>query len=217
MEKIFPGVFRSGNRLLTRNLVPGFRSHSEELVSEGGREYRVWSPSHSKPAAAIAKGLKTFPVKPGSRILYLGVANGNTACFFSDIVGPEGLVYGVEISARSIRDLNPLAMKRKNIIPVLANARLPEKYSWIEKVDVVYQDVASSDQSEILVRNCGRFLRKGGYAILAIKSRSIDVTKKPGIVYREELEKLKRHFAILEKKKLDPFEKDHLFVVMKAV
>lgn len=215
MKQLFPSVWMDGKRILTRNLIPGFRGHSEELVQFQGEEYRVWEPSHSKPAAALAKGLRTFPLGPGTKILYLGAANGNTASFFSDIVGPEGVIYAVEISPRSMRDLSGLAEKRKNIVPILANAKLPDTYSWVEKVDVLYQDVATPDQGEILIRNGKRFLKPGGTAMIAIKSRSIDVTRAPEEVYRQVLEKLKAFFSVLEKKKLDPLEKDHLFLVMK--
>jgi fibrillarin-like rRNA methylase len=44
-------------------------------------------------------------------------------------------------------------------VPIIADARKPEDYAWLEKVDVVYEDVASDDQSPILVRNAERFLR----------------------------------------------------------
>lgn len=215
MRALFSGVFMDGKQLLTQNLIPGYRSHSEELVSLGGKEYRVWDPHHSKPAAALAKGLKQFPLKEGMKILYLGAANGNTASFFSDIVGPDGAIYAVEISPRAVQDLAALAEKRKNIVPILANAKLPASYGWVEKVDLLYQDVATSDQSEILIRNAKLFLKKEGFALLAIKSRSIDVTENPEVIYRQELEKLERHFIVMEKRRLDPFEKDHLFVVMK--
>lgn len=203
------------NKILTKNLVPGFRSHSEEIVKKSSGEYRVWDPSHSKAAAALAKGLKGFPIKKGCKILYLGAANGNTVSFFSDIVGKEGIIYAVEISERSMRDLTALAEKRSNIVPILANAKLPSKYSWVEKVDVLYQDVATSDQSEILIRNAKSFLKKGGSALIAIKSRSIDVTKKPGDIYKQEKKKLEKHFKILESIRLDPFEKDHLFLSLR--
>jgi len=215
MDKLCPDVFISEKKILTKNLVPGFRSFSEELVEEGGEEFRVWDPYHSKAAAAIAKGLKTFPIKKGTKILYLGIANGNTSSFLSDIIGPEGIIYGIEVSERSIRDLNTIAARRKNIIPILGNAKLPQSYDWIETVDVIFQDVATDDQTEILIRNAKLFLKERGYALLSLKSRSIDVTKNPENVYRKETEKLKKTFRIIEKKRLDPFELDHCFIVMK--
>jgi fibrillarin-like pre-rRNA processing protein len=215
MKEIFPRVWRKGEFILTENLIPGSKVYGEQLIREKKVEYRVWNPYRSKPAAAIARGLRNFPLKKGMKILYLGIASGTTASHFSDIIGKEGVIYGVEISERSIRDLNYVAENRGNIIPILANAKKPEDYSWVEPVDVVFQDVATGDQSEILIRNCEKFLEPKGFALISIKSRSIDVTKTPKEIYRQELSKLEKHFEILEKVELDPYEKDHMLVVMR--
>lgn len=216
MKELFPGVWKDRGRLLTRNLVPGFRSYTEQLVTIGGAEYRVWDPNRSKLAAAVMKGLKIFPVKEGMKVLYLGAAQGYTPSFFSDIVGSDGVVYAVEVSERAFRELNPVAEKRGNIVPILADARKPQEYDWIETCGLLYQDVATSDQPEILVRNCGAKLKPGGLAAMAIKSRSIDVVKEPGKVFRETLEKMKPHMELVEKVVLDPFEKDHMLAVFKS-
>jgi fibrillarin-like pre-rRNA processing protein len=210
-----PGVMRSGNRLFTRSLVPGSRGFAKSLTKIKGGEFREWDPYRSKAAAAILKGIGNFPIGEGSRLLYLGISSGSTASFFSDIIGPGGVIYGVEISGRSMRDLTTLADTRGNIVPVLADARRPEKYSWIEPVDVVYQDVATNDQSEILIRNCGEFLIPRGFAMLAIKARSIDVTRPPREIFRQEQTKLKKHFRILDMIELEPYERDHAFLVMR--
>ncbi len=215
MKQLFPNIWKRGRQILTRNLVPGSRGYTEQLVTIAGKEYRVWDPNRSKPAAAITKGLKNLPLRPGMKILYLGIASGQTASYFSDIIGPEGIIYGVEISERTFRELNPVAEKRGNMVPILANARKPEEYNWIEPVDLVYQDVATDDQSEILIRNCKAFLKPDGTAMIAIKARSIDVTKDPDIIYKQEEKKLKKEFRIMEKIKLDPYEKDHAFFVLK--
>ena len=217
MKQIFPGVWKKGNRLFTKNLLPGDKTYTKTLLKFKGNEYREWDPYRSKPAAAILKGLKTFPLKKGMKILYLGIANGTTASFFSDIIGKEGVIYGIEISERSIRDLNPVAEKRGNIVAILGNAKLPNEYSWIEKADIVYEDVATDDQSEILIRNCKEFLKPDGFAMIAIKARSIDVVKPPKTIYKQEISKLQKHFKILEKIELDPYEKDHMFLVMRWV
>lgn len=215
MQEIFSGVWKEGNKLLTRNLSPGKKVYTEQLFKIKGVEYREWIAYKSKAAAAITKGLKTFPLKFGDKVLYLGASSGTTPSHFSDIVGEQGVLYAVEISERSVRDLNVLAGDRPNIIPILANARLPDSYNWIEKADIVYQDVATDDQSEILIRNCEKFLKQQGTAMIAIKSRSIDVTKDPKEIYKQELEKLEKHFKVVEKVELDPLEKDHMFVVLK--
>jgi fibrillarin-like pre-rRNA processing protein len=214
MKQLFPGVWKRGKEIFTQSLISGDRSFTKSLIKSGGMEFREWNPYRSKPAAAIANGLKTLPVRKSMKILYLGISFGTTASFFSDIIGRDGVIYGVEISERSIRELNQVAERRKNIVPIFADAKKPQDYSWIEPVDLVYQDVATNDQSEIIMRNAQKFLKPGGYAMIAIKSRSIDVTKRPGEIYARELEKLKRTFKIVEKLQLDPYEKDHLFVVM---
>ena len=213
MQPVFPGIWRHNGRLLTRNLVSGVQ-YSETLVRQAGVEYRTWDPNTSKPAAAMEKGLKHFPLRPGQIVLYLGIANGKTASFFSDILGSDGLIYGIEISPRSLTDLTPVAEKRGNIVPILADARMPERYPPIEKADIIFQDVATNDQSDIAIRNARQFLKKGGFVLLSLKSRSIDVVKKPDEVYAQEEKKLKTYFTILEKVRLDPYEKDHMFYVL---
>ena len=215
MKTIFPGVLKDGKRLFTKSLVPGQKNFTKSIVKRGKEECREWDPNKSKAAAAIMKGIRNFNLKKNDKVLYLGIASGSTASFFSDIIGNNGVIYGVEISERCVRDLNTVAEKRGNIVPILANARKPDDYSWIEPVDVVFQDVATDDQSEILIRNCQHFLKKKGTAMIAIKSRSIDVTKPPREIYKQEVAKLQKGFKILDRVELDPYEKDHLFLVLK--
>jgi len=215
MDEVFHGVFRQGKTLFTRSMKAGLKLFSENASSKGGIEYREWDPSRSKPAAAIARGLKDFPLKEGSKVLYIGIASGQTAAHFSDIVGPSGVIYGVEISERCFRELLPVSQALGNIVPILADARKPETYPWIERVDAIMEDVATNDQSEIMMRNAERFLKKGGHAMMVIKSRSIDVTKNPRDIYKQELEKLSKKLKVIQSLELDPFERDHLFILMK--
>jgi fibrillarin-like pre-rRNA processing protein len=213
----FEGIFLIDSKLATINLTPGQKVYGEQLIKSENIEYRIWDFWRSKPAAAIKKKIKEFFVGKGMKILYLGIASGTTASHFSDIVGEEGIVYGVEVSERVLRELIPHAEKRGNIIPILADARKPETYENVilEKVDLVYEDVADPDQIDILIRNCEKFLKPKGHAMIAIKSQSIDVVKPPKEVYKDCLEELEKHFEILDKVELDPYEKFHLFLVMK--
>jgi fibrillarin-like pre-rRNA processing protein len=215
MRQISPGLWSMRGQLLTQNLVPGFRSYTEQLISIGSTEYRIWDPTRSKLAAAVAKGLKGFPVQEGMKILYLGAAQGYTPSFFSDIVGRMGVIYAVEISERAFRELNPVAEKRGNIVPILADARKPQDYGWIETCGLVYQDVATSDQPEILIRNCKAKLKDGGLAVIAIKSRSIDVVREPKDVFRECVKRISEEMELVEKVELDPLEKDHMLAVFR--
>lgn len=216
-NKKFDGIFKIDGKLATINLVPGFKSSNEELLRIKNIEYRIWDPFTSKPSAAIKKGLKNFPIKKGMKILYLGLAEGKTASFFSDIIGKTGIIFGVEISERSLRDSIVMCERRGNIIPILADSRRPELYENVilQKIDFLYEDVASPDQTQILIRNSEKFLKQHGLAVIAIKSQSIDSVKPPKEVYNKCLEELEGHFDVLDKVELDPYQKNHLFVVMK--
>jgi fibrillarin-like pre-rRNA processing protein len=199
--------------LLTRNLVPGRRVYNEDLIPRDGLEYRTWDPFRSKLAAAILKGMPEDVVKEGDRVLYLGASTGTTASHISDIVGPSGLVIGVEFAPRVAREfVERVARVRKNVIPFVADARDPSKYS-VAEVDVVYCDIAQPDQTEIAIANCSMLLRRNGRLLLAVKARSIDVLKDPEEVYEEERRKLERAgFRVDLVVDLRPFEKDHVLV-----
>src|SRR4051794_159179 len=73
----------------------------------------------SKLAAAILGGVKNIYMKPGSKVLYLGAASGTTVSHVSDLVGTEGMVYAVEFSHRSGRELIEVAKKRTNVVPII--------------------------------------------------------------------------------------------------
>jgi fibrillarin-like pre-rRNA processing protein len=213
----FEGVFTVDGKIATINLIPGEKVYREQLVKIKNIEYRMWDRWRSKPAAAISKGIKEFPLKKEFKILYLGAGSGTTISHFSDIVGKEGLIYAVDVAERPLKDLVRVAEIRGNIIPILADARKPEEYesTVMEKVDLVYEDVADPDQIQILIRNAEKFLKSKGFVVIAIKSQSIDVIKDPKIIYKESLKELEKHFEILDKVELDPYDKFHLFVVMK--
>jgi rRNA 2'-O-methyltransferase fibrillarin len=101
-------------------------------------EYRVWNPFRSKLAAGVLGGMDKIFIAPGTKVLYLGAASGTSVSHVADIVGPvrilwnnlslffslmhhiffsqEGIVYAVEFSPRSGRDLINMAKKRTNVI-----------------------------------------------------------------------------------------------------
>ena len=205
-------------RLATKNLAPRHQVYGERLVKFQGIEYRVWDAFRSKLAAAILKGLETVPIQPSHKVLYLGAASGTTASHVSDIVGEKGYVYCVEFAARSIRDLvNNVCAFRVNMSPILADARLPERYAaLVEKVDDIYCDIAQPEQAKVLADNADLFLINQGWIMLAVKAQSIDVTKKPSDVYREEMSTLKnRGFKIEQVVQLEPYDKAHAMIVAK--
>ncbi|GBE55896.1 fibrillarin [archaeon BMS3Bbin16] len=214
MKETFPGVAEIDGMLATVNLLPGERVYDEKLVETEGVEFRLWNPNRSKLSAAILNGLETLPIKPGSKILYLGAASGTTASHVSDLVGEDGVVFCVEHSKKPMESLLRLCIRRENMIPLFYDANHPYRYaSLMEKVDIIYQDVAQKNQAEILEKNAGLYLKKSGVIMLAIKAKSIDSTKKTDKVIAGEIARLKTDFKILEVIDLEPFEKDHVMVV----
>jgi fibrillarin-like pre-rRNA processing protein len=215
----FEGIYlierEGGERLGTRSLAPGETVYGEEIVKVGDDEYRIWDPFRSKLAAAILKGLGKIPIREKSKVLYLGAASGTTVSHVSDIVGSQGKVYCVEFAQRSFRDLvNNVSKTRKNTVPILEDARFPSRYrSLVSEVDSVYCDIAQPDQGRILAENLDTFLRPRDEFLMAVKARSIDVTRDPDVIFRQEADVLKkRGYMIEEMVRLDPFEKDHAMI-----
>ncbi|VDN24032.1 unnamed protein product [Gongylonema pulchrum] len=205
--------------LATRNLVVGESVYGEKRVSVGEGtekiEYRIWNPFRSKLGAAILAGLDDPHIGPGTKLLYLGAASGTTVSHCSDIVGPDGVVYAVEFSHRSGRDLLNIAKKRPNIIPIVEDARHPLKYRMIVGlVDTIFSDVAQPDQARIVAMNAGYYLKNGGHAVMSIKANCIDSTAAPSTVFIGEVNKLKEErFKPIEQVTLEPYERDHAVVV----
>ncbi|MDD5417947.1 MAG: fibrillarin-like rRNA/tRNA 2'-O-methyltransferase [Candidatus Nanoarchaeia archaeon] len=207
-------LYAIDKNLCTLNTVPGFKSYDEKTIKIKKDEYRFWNPKKSKLAAAILKQIKGIQIKKDDNILYLGAASGTTVSHISDIV-TEGFIYSVEMSHTPLRDLILVAEKRRNIIPIHGDANKPEEYSNIvEKCDIVYQDIAQKEQTKIFLKNVLKYLKKEGIGMLCIKSRSIDVVKKPDEIYKIVEEELKKSVKIIDAKKLEPFEKDHMFFVI---
>jgi len=202
-------------KLATQNLVPGNQVYNEKLVQHKGSEYRIWNPFRSKLAAAIMNDLKNFPFNQKSDVLYLGVSTGTTISHISDIVNQGGTIFGIEHASRVARDfLDRVATHRKNIVPIIQDARRPEEFfSVYKKVDIVYVDIAQPDQTDIAIENCKLYLKSGGYLFLVIKTRSIDVVKDPKMVIKDEIKKLETLFEIKQTIDLHPYDKDHAMVI----
>ncbi|MBI5390869.1 fibrillarin-like rRNA/tRNA 2'-O-methyltransferase [Candidatus Woesearchaeota archaeon] len=191
--------------------VKGEPAFEEESAIISGVKYRVWDPRRSKLAAAIVKGAP-ISIPTGSKILYLGASHGYTVSFLSDCLGGDGLILAVDIAPRVMRDLVFLCDQRKNIVPLLADANQPQLYPELPMFDVLFQDVAQRNQAEILLKNT-TFLKKGGITILAIKARSIDITKNPVQIFKETKELIAKQMDVLQMISLEPLEKDHAVIV----
>jgi len=189
----------------------------ESLATEGESVYgeptvdgwRKWDVRRSKLGAMLEKGMDTN-LAGGETVLYLGAAAGTTVSHVADFSGPT---YAVEFAARPARDLLDAAEPRKNLFPLLKDARKPETYAHVvEPVDVLIQDVATRGQAKVALAN-RRFLDDDGRLLLAVKARSEDVARDPDAVFEETLTALKDGYEILETRSLEPFHDDHLAVV----
>ncbi|AMK15984.1 fibrillarin-like rRNA/tRNA 2'-O-methyltransferase [Methanobrevibacter olleyae] len=220
-------IFYKDGEIATKNLTPGIRVYDEKLIKEresteknleSVNEYRIWNPRRSKLAAALLNGLKDFNLNNDSKVLYLGASTGTTVSHISDLCD-DGLIYAVEFSPVSAKKLVRLSQRRNNIAPILADATKPKYYlNKVEKVDLVYCDVAQEKQSELFMNNMNLFLKEDGQGLITIKARSIDVIQKPKKIFKDEAKKIKENgYSILEKIKLEPYEKDHIaFLVEKS-
>ena len=209
-------VYFKDDNVATRNLTPGISVYGEELIMEDV-EYRIWNPRRSKLAAALLNGLENLDIRESSKVLYLGASTGTTVSHISDIA-TAGRIYAVEFSPTTAKKLVRLSRQRANIAPILGDATKPKGYlNIVEKVDLVYCDVAQPTQSELFMKNMNLFAKDDGVGLLMIKARSIDVVQKPKKIFKEQERKLKeKGFQIIEKVKLEPYEKDHIaFLVEK--
>ncbi|KAI9886017.1 MAG: ATP synthase complex assembly protein atp12 [Watsoniomyces obsoletus] len=233
------GVFVARGKedlLVTKNLTPGESVYGEKRISvetpshllgdasttNGDvapaltkTEYRVWNPFRSKLAAGILGGLDDIFIRPDVKVLYLGAASGTSVSHVADIVGPKGIVFAVEFSHRSGRDLINMATHRTNVIPIIEDARHPLRYRMlVSMVDVIFADVAQPDQARIVGLNAHLFLKVNGGVVVSIKANCIDSTAAPEAVFAREVQKLREErIKPMEQLTLEPFERDHCIVV----
>ena len=207
-------VYLKDGNIATKNLNPGTSVYGEELIQEDV-EYRIWNPRRSKLAAALLNGLENLELYDASKVLYLGASTGTTVSHISDIV-INGRIYAVEFSPTTAKKLVRLSRQRPNIAPILGDATKPKEYmNIVEKVDLVYCDVAQPTQTELFMKNMNLFLKDDGMGMITIKARSIDVVQKPKKIFKQEEKKLiEKGFKIIDKVKLEPYEKDHIALVV---
>lgn len=218
MKSIFPRLFADMGSFYTPNLIPAKRVYGERLVQdvESGMELRFWDPFRSKLAAALKNGWKNVPFVESQKILYLGCAEGTTCSHLSDIVGQQGLLLGVDVSATSMRRFITLCEQRENMAPLLSDASNPKTYpESVQTIlfDVMAQDIAQKNQVGIFLENA-HLLRKGGSGLLVIKARSSHVTKSAFELVAAERKRLETVFHIKEIISLEPFERHHALVVL---
>jgi fibrillarin-like pre-rRNA processing protein len=207
----WPGVFREGRDLYTVNAVPGEKVYGETLRTASGVEYRLWDPFRSKLAALLLRGAPPRLWSTVGSALYLGGAHGTTVSHLSD-AWPDAPIVVVEKSPTSFAPLLALARRRRNLLPILADAQLPERYAPdAGLVDFLYQDVAQRAQAAIFVENARACLASGGTGILMLKVRSVTQRRPTAAIVREARGELARaHLAVEFEIPLAPFSREHV-------
>ncbi|HYK94007.1 MAG TPA: fibrillarin-like rRNA/tRNA 2'-O-methyltransferase [Thermoplasmata archaeon] len=207
----WPGIFRQGRTLLTQNATPGRRVYGENLVVDGGQEYREWDPWRSKLAAYLSKSGAPGLLEGVRTVLYLGGAHGTTVSHLSDAL-PNAEIYVIEKSPTAFAPLLGLARARTNLLPILSDAQLPERYAAdVGTVDLLYQDVAQRTQASIFRENAQVCLRPGGTGLLMLKIRSVTQSRSARSVLAEARAELAGGgLSIRESVDLIPFSRDHV-------
>ncbi len=208
---VWTGVYRDGRDLFTVNAEPGVRVYGEATRSVGGREFREWDPFRSKLAALLLKAPPADVLGTPRRILYLGGAHGTTVSHLADAF-PTTPIFVVEKSPTAFAPLLALARRRENLLPLLADAQLPERYrADVGEVDLLYQDVAQRNQAGIFVENARVLLADGGRGILMLKVRSVTQRRSAAAVVAEARAELGRGgFPVRSETPLLPFSREHV-------
>ena len=206
-------VYRDGASLYTRSRYSK-SVYDERVIRRGKSYFHKWEPKRSKLAAALKNGLKNVNIGPKTHILYLGAASGTTVSHVSDIA-ENGIVYAVEVSPVPFIDLLKLAESRNNIVPILDDARYPERFAFfVDHVDMLYQDVSQRDQVNIFLKNMDFF--KSPEGILALKIYSINVVKKVSEILADAENMIREHgFKIKSATGLEPYSEGHYTLVVK--
>jgi rRNA 2'-O-methyltransferase fibrillarin len=106
-----------------------------------------------------------------------------------------------------------MAKKRTNVIPIIEDARYPNKYRMLmSQVDVIFADVAQPDQARIVALNAHHFLKNGGHVVVSIKASCIDSTAPAEAVFASEVKRMvEENIKPHEQLTLEPYERTFRF------
>jgi fibrillarin-like pre-rRNA processing protein len=102
------------------------------------------------------------------------------------------------------------------MIPHLSDANRPDEYAHeIEGIELVYQDIAQRNQVDIFVRNMAAF--DAGHGILMLKSRSVNVNRKPKEIFAQVRKELAaKSFKVKSVVDIERYAKDHAAFIVEA-
>ncbi len=158
--------------------------------------------------------LKRYPLElsDDSRVLYLGAGSGANISVMRSLM-PRAVIYAVEFAPLPMSRLIKAFENDERVIPVYADARHPEEYAYlVDKVDVLYQDVAQPNQAEIATRNAEYFLDRG-MLLMMCKLKSISSTLPRREIIAQQRGVLAAAFKIRDTVNLAPSFSQHVCFV----
>ncbi len=201
-----PNFFEDKGNLLTQSK-DGKSIYGEQVTNRGGKYYRVFSPLRSKLSSSMRLGLKP-DLRKGDHMLYLGAGAGTTASHISDSLS-DGSIFAVEFAPVPFIKLTSLAGIKENIFPIISDAQKPEMYGlFVDKVDIVYQDVSQPNQIEIFANNMDYFGSQRG--ILMLKTFSL----RSDFSIEKEIKKIKDNFSVQQVKDISRFHRGHYAITV---
>ena len=185
--KIYQITLEDGaHRLATKSFAPGKKrlwraSDSMVLNIVSGMHLEAsWQVLFLKASKCL--------ILPSHKVLYLGAASGTTPSHVSDIVGENGHVYCVEFAQRSLRELvtNVITYRPKMTISCGCTHAPKILCSSPAKLTIFTVMLQRQSKLKFSTANADVMLKAGGWVMLAVKSQSIDVSKAPSEIYRQE-------------------------------
>jgi fibrillarin-like pre-rRNA processing protein len=203
-----PNLFEERGNLYSQSR-DGKSIYGEQVTNRGGRYYRVFSPLRSKLSSSIRLGLKP-DIRKGDHMLYLGAGTGTTASHIADSLS-AGTIFAVEFAPVPFIKLTSLSGIKDNLFPILSDAQKPEMFGmFIDKVDVIYQDVSQPNQIEIFAKNMGYFGVQRG--ILMLKTFSL----RSDFSIDKEIGKIRESFSIQQIKDISRFHRGHYAITVSS-
>ena len=216
-DAIFWVTVRNEKKLATLSNMSTNQDYKENLVQTNGKRYSIWNPYMSKLAAAIINGMEIFPILKKTKILYLDPTTEKTVKHISNIVGINGKIFVVrDVMKNSKNFLEQIVKNRSNIFTIIPDKTNPARLTGMtEMVDVIYIDIAEHNQTEIAIQNCKNHLRIGGFLMLIVPTKNIDIANNPSKKNQEERKKLQTSFDIIQEINLMDFFKEYSMVIAK--
>lgn len=201
-----PNLFEDRGNLYSQSK-DGKSIYGEQVTNRGGKYFRVFSPIRSKLSSSIRLGLKP-DIRKGDHMLYLGAGAGTTASHVSDSLS-DGVIFAVEFAPVPFIKLTSISGIKENIFPILSDAQKPETFGlFIDRVDILYQDVSQPNQIDIFSKNLDHFGAKRG--ILMLKTFSL----RSDFSVEKEIRRIRDNFSVGQVKDISRFHKGHYAITV---